>query len=330
MAGTVEADEQVEQIQPSLSLLKRRGLSQSTKELIEYARRLQEADHPQTLRQLHYAIFSRGEIGYQNDKASYQKLSRATTLARRAYRTWELAGEIGPEPAVSIPPDWMVDEGRQPETVNVWEDAAAYIETVKRCYRRDNWQDQLHHVEVWSEKATILGSVRPIAKEWGVTLRVCHGFASAGMEQDIGEFFEGIGKPITIFYLGDHDPSGHVIEQDLHQRVERASGRGFNMVRLAIHASDITTFNLPPQKIKATDSRAAGFQRRFGSTAPTVELDALPAAELRSRIAKAVTTLIDFETWSRQLTVQEAELACIARITDTIKNLPQAGLGPPQ
>src|SRR5688572_30022948 len=95
-----------------------RGLSDSTKELIEYARRLLEADHPQTLRQLHYAIFSRQEIDYANDKASYARLSRATTTARRSYREWELAGEIGPEPAVSIPPDWMVDEGRQPETVN--------------------------------------------------------------------------------------------------------------------------------------------------------------------------------------------------------------------
>lgn len=53
-----------------------RGLSESTKELIEYARRLLEADYPQTLRQLHYAIFSRQEIDYANDKASYARLSR--------------------------------------------------------------------------------------------------------------------------------------------------------------------------------------------------------------------------------------------------------------
>jgi len=70
-----------------------RGLSESTKELIEYSRRLLEVDHPQTLRQLHYAIFSRQEIEYANDKASYARLSRATTTARRSYRQWQLAGE---------------------------------------------------------------------------------------------------------------------------------------------------------------------------------------------------------------------------------------------
>ena len=81
-----------------------RGLAKNTKELSEYARGLLEVDHPQTLRQLHYAIFSRQEIDYANDKASYGRLSRVTTLARRSYREWELAGEIGTEPAVSIPP----------------------------------------------------------------------------------------------------------------------------------------------------------------------------------------------------------------------------------
>lgn len=67
-----------------------RGLSNSTKELIEYAYRLLVADHPQTLRQLHYAVFSRREIPYENDQADYKRLSRATSVGRRAYRVWEL------------------------------------------------------------------------------------------------------------------------------------------------------------------------------------------------------------------------------------------------
>ena len=70
-----------------------RGLSESTRELIRYARELLEADHPQTLRQLHYAIFSRREIDYENNQASYKRLSRATTTARRTCRTWQLAGD---------------------------------------------------------------------------------------------------------------------------------------------------------------------------------------------------------------------------------------------
>jgi hypothetical protein len=143
------------------------------------------------------------------------------------------------------------------------------------------------------------------------------------MEGQIGNLFEGIEKEITVFYLGDHDPSGHVIEQDIHERSQRASGRDFRMIRLAIHAADIRRFKLPPQRIKLSDSRAASFRRRFGSDAATVELDALPAAELRRRIEDAVSKLIDFEMWARQTAVQEVELKCIADIVDRVKNLPQ-------
>jgi hypothetical protein len=58
-----------------------RGVSLETKRLIEFAYSLLEEDHPMTLRQLHYAIFSRKEIRYDNTQACYKRLSRATTVA---------------------------------------------------------------------------------------------------------------------------------------------------------------------------------------------------------------------------------------------------------
>jgi hypothetical protein len=303
-----------------------RGLSNSTKELIEYAAGLLEQDHPQTLRQLHYAIFSQDEIAYENTQADYKRLSRATTVARRAYRAWELeTGGAGTPPAYSIPPNHMLDETREPETVSVWLDAKEYVEAIKRSYRRDNWQDQPNYCEVWSEKATILGAIRPVADKWGITLRVCHGFGSTGMEEQVGTFFEDINQEITVFFLGDHDPSGHVIEQDIHRRAQVASGVDFRMVRLAIHKQDIAAFHLPPQAIKMTDSRAESFRRRFGHDAATVELDALPAAELRRRVDTAVESLVDHALWDRQVTVQQVELNCIAEFAERMKSLPQLG-----
>jgi hypothetical protein len=197
------------------------------------------------------------------------------------------------------------------------------MDTVKRAYRRNNWQDQPNYCEVWSEKATVLGSLRPITQEFGVMLRACRGFGSTGMESVVGDLFEGIDKPITVFYLGDHDPSGHDIERDIHHRAQTASGKEFAMVRLAIHPADIKEFNLPPQRIKATDSRAAGFKRRFGAKAATVELDALPVAELRQRVREAIEGQIDFDLWDRQVSVQEVELKCIADFADKVKKLPQ-------
>jgi len=293
-------------------------------ELILFARRLLAEFHPMTLRQLHYAIFSAARIAYENTQPDYKRLSRATTYARRLHRTRELAGY--PEslmPAETIPHDWIIDELREAEVVSVWDDVAGYMDTVKRSYRRNNWQDQPNYSELWSEKATVLGSMRPITQELGVMLRTCRGYGSTGMEGQIGSLFESIEKPITVFYIGDHDPSGHDIPRDIYRRAQEAAGKEFQMVRLAIHPADIQAFHLPPQRIKTTDSRTAGFQQRFGTTASTVELDALPVEELRRRVRNAIEGLIDFDRWNRQVHVQEVELKCIAEFAERVKALPQ-------
>ena len=247
------------------------------------------------------------------------------------YRQWELCG-VGDPPTDSVRADWIVDELRRPEKVSVWADAAKYIDCVRESYRRDNWQDQPYHVELWGEKATVLGSMRPIMRKYGITLRVCRGFGSAGMEDQVGRLFEDIDKPIMVFYIGDHDASGDLIGEDMHRRVEIASGVSFEMKRLAIDAEDIHAFGLPPQKIKDKDVRAKRFRKKFGRHAKTVELEALPVAELKRRVEKAIEGLIDFKLWNRQVMVQNVELTSIADFAERMKAItsgrgrwPQAG-----
>ncbi len=303
-----------------------RGLAVANKQLIATVNGILKDDHPQTLRQLHYQIFSRGAIDYQNDVPSYRRLSRVLTKARRVYRQWELYDGAGDPPADSVPADWIVDELRRPERVNVWTDAAEYVDSVRESYRRDSWQDQPYYVELWGEKATVLGSMRPIMRKYGITLRVCRGFGSAGMEDQVGRLFEDIDKPIIVFYIGDHDASGDLIGEDMHRRVEVASGVSFEMKRLAIHAADIKTFGLPPQKIKEKDVRAKRFREKFGKDAKTVELEALPVAELKRRVEDAIEKLIDFKLWNHQVMVQNAELASIADFAEKMKAITSSGL----
>jgi hypothetical protein len=301
-----------------------RGLSQKTRELLSFAYELLAAFHPMTLRQLHYAIFSAARIPYGNELSDYRRLSRATTLSRRRHRKAELNGR---ELTGEIPHEWMVDEIREAEMVNVWDDAAAYVETVRTAYRRDIWQDQPAYCEVWSEKATVLATLRPVTRKLGVMLRVCRGFGSAPMEGVIGKLFEGVEKPIHIFYIGDYDPSGEDIERDIHKRAQNASGKSFTITRLAIHREDIRRFRLPPQKIKDSDPRSAGFRKRHGKDASTVELDALPVEELRARVRSAIEGLIDADRWNRQIVVQEAELKCIADLAAQMNKLPPIDAG---
>jgi hypothetical protein len=80
---------------------------------------------------------------------------------------------------------------------------------------------------------------------------------SIGFAVQVGYLFADTDRPI----MGDHDPSGHDIERDIHHRVEAASGKTFRMIRLAIH-HDIEMFKL--------NNPSTGFWYPITSSACTV------------------------------------------------------------
>lgn len=69
----------------------------------------------------------------------------------------------------------------------------------------------------------------------------------------------------------------------------------------------IEEFNLPPLRVKHSDSRARGFVAVHGKEC--VELDALPPDELRFRVRDAIQSEIDVELWNRSVAVEAAERA---------------------
>jgi hypothetical protein len=245
-----------------------------------------------TIRQLFYRLVSRGLI--PNDRKHYQLTSRVMTKSRDDGRC-------------SF--DAIVDRSRPSYSPNVFDDADEYANTVQRSYRKDYWATQPNHVEIWVEKDAIIGSIEPTTDELGVTIRVGRGFLSTTKAHEIATRFASVDKPITVFYLGDHDPSGHDIERDLYARIRSYGSGDFNMQRLAIHKADIAQFNLPPLRIKDSDARAVKFRAQHGEDC--VELDALPPDELRRRIKEAVELLQDRTLWDRAVMVEKVELASI-------------------
>ena len=247
----------------------------ATTELVEKAKRILSAEHPATIRQLFYRLVSVQAL--ENSIPDYKKLSRVMTDARESGR---------------VPFEWIVDRSRPTYAPNVFDDIKGGLTALRNCYRKDYWQDQPAHVEIWAEKDAIIGSIEPVTDELGVTVRVSRGFTSTTRVHEIASVFAGIFKPIFVYYLGDHDPSGRAIELDLYDRISRY-GPDFEMARLAIRERDIDDFKLPPLRIKTSDTRAAAFRRKFGNRC--VELDALPPEELRSRVRQAIEGHIEGE-----------------------------------
>lgn len=266
----------------------------STTRLIDQAGGILAEESPMTVRQLFYRLVSIGEI--ENSRNDYQRVSTTMTKARND-------GRIGF--------DAIVDRSRPEYSPIVFDDAAQYARVVSKGYRKDYWQLQPQRVEVWCEKDSVTGSIEDLTDGLGITVRVARGFLSTTKAHDVAESIARSEKPMTIFYLGDHDPSGRLIERDLSERI-RDYGAKFTITRLAIHAADIAKFKLPPLRVKESDSRASSFLRRYSNKC--VELDALPPTELRHRIELAVTKMLDLEIWTRAVEVEKAELASIQRI----------------
>jgi len=266
------------------------------------------AEHPMTVRQLFYRLVSSGAIA--NSLGEYQRVSRLITKARRDDR---------------CPYQYLVDRSRPTYTPNVFEDCSAYADVISRAYRKDHWELQPRHVECWCEKDAVIGSIEGTTDELGIAVRVARGFMSATRVNDIAEELSAIGKPTTILFLGDHDPSGRCIEESaraavLARYVEIGDkDMPFEMVRLAIHKADIEAFHLPPLQVKDSDPRTDGYRRKFGGQC--VELDALPPSELRRRIKAAVRERRDERVWEKSVHIERVELDSIVSFAEKHQNI---------
>jgi hypothetical protein len=282
-----------------------RGEWKRTTKIIDAAAKILAAEYPMTLRQCFYRLVSIGVI--ENTRRDYQALSTYLTKARADGR---------------INYAWITDRSRPEYYVDAFENPAEYADLIKRSYRKDYWHSQPRHIEVWTEKDSIIGSIEPVTNELGVTVRVGRGFLSTTRAYEIAQRFQAISdgdKIIWVFYLGDFDPSGVAIEEDAAARV-KAHGAHFLIERLAIHRTDIAKFNLPPLRVKQSDTRSPSFTCKHGDEA--VELDALPVTELRERIRQRVTELIDWDLWNRAINTEKAEIASITDFVNLWSNLP--------
>jgi hypothetical protein len=243
-------------------------------------------------------ITGRG-VGY---KLFVRKLieSMSTRDMQAVYRLLKEAREEG-----IIPWEWIVDETRELEKVAAWNNPDAFVHTMGNSYRREFWQRQPVRVEVWSEKGTVRGVLRPTLDEYGVGFRPVHGFSGATAVHDVAA--DNDRRPLVVIYVGDFDPSGMCMsEMDLPKRFAKYGGTHVTIKRIAIVRSDCTA-ELPsfPAGDKSKDPRYPWFIRTFGNTC--WELDAMDPPVLRARVEEEIKKHIEWEQWNRDVLINKAE-----------------------
>jgi hypothetical protein len=285
---------------------KGRGKAAESLQLIEAAHRILSEIQPASVRAVCYRLFTEKLIPNMS-KGQTNKVGTQLVYAR----------ENG-----IIPWGWIVDETRAAETINTWSNPDSIIHSAVKQYRKDYWEMQPRRVEVWSEKGTVRGTLSPVLSKYGVTFRVMHGYGSAtsiyGAAQDSVES----DKPLTVFYIGDHDPSGlQMSEIDLPDRLARYGGQA-KIIRIALDSRDVgSDSELPwfPAEDKAGDSRYSWFVENYGSRC--WEVDALSPVALRERVGAVIEEQLDMDAWNHAIKIEAVEVESMQSFLGTWKSI---------
>lgn len=225
--------------------------------------------------------------------------------------------------AEEIPWEWIVDETRAIEVDASWNDPEAFAKSIVPQYRRDRWRHQAVRLEVWSEKSTVSGTLRPVLEAYGVPYRPMHGFTSATKIHDAAALTWSLTKPLVILYVGDFDPSGlYMSEADAPRRLAEYGATCWFMRRLALIAEQCRGLRPFPVGDKRGDPRYHWFVAEYGTQC--WELDAMNPNDLREVVETAILAYIDRGAWNQCALAEEAEAASLR----TVLTAWQQGLQP--
>jgi hypothetical protein len=238
------------------------------------------AHRPDTVRGNMYLVVSAGWLPDTSDQ-SYDRIQRLLVRLR----------ENG-----TILFAWVVDNVRSTIKPSSWSGLADFADTVRDAYRLNFWASLPEYIEVIVEKDTVAGKLAVVTQEYDVPLHPIRGYNSTTFCHNIARGWDEITKPITIYYVGDHDPSGRDLERDVQERLARYGKRPFSWQRLAISPEQFSAYNVRPLVPKKKDARTKKFVERWGKDC--AEVEAVPATELRRIVREAVESHIPQSRWA--------------------------------
>ena len=243
-------------------------------------------DHPQTVRQVFHALTVRGVI--KKAEIDYQR-----TVIR-------LLTDMREESA--IPFDYVADNTRWMRKSTTYTGIDQCLNMTSKFYRRNLWAAMPVYVEVWCEKDALAGVLMEETEPYDVPLMVAKGYASISFLHSAAEAIEAKGKQAYIYHFGDLDPSGVDAARDIEAKLRRyAPGAEINFERVAVTREQVERWNLPTRPTKMTDTRA----KKFVGT--SVELDAIPAHQLRQIVHECILRHVDQQQLNLLRAAEESE-----------------------
>lgn len=305
--------------------------------IIEDANRIIEEYQAQgfdlTLRQVYYQFVSRDL--FPDDRRWIlvnSKWKRDANGSKNAEPNYDWLGDVINDARLAGLIDWSAisDRTRHLRELSHWTTPSSIIRSAASSYRLDKWEGQEYRPEVWIEKDALVGVIAGICQELDVPYFSCRGYVSQSEMWATGQrllsHIENDQKPYII-HLGDHDPSGKDMTNDITKRLEMftdgSEGYEFGLKRIALNHSQVLQYDPPPNPTKLTDSRANAYIEEFGMEC--WELDALEPSVIVDLIRDEIFNFRDAATLAQVVSQEEREkreLAQIrARYDDVVKFL---------
>ncbi len=235
-----------------------------------------------TLRQLFYRLVA--EQVLPNKKTTYKALSARTATLRRQ----------------GLFPD-LIEAGRSIHLPECWGSASGAMDDITRRYRVDRTAGQ--DVDLWLavEKNGLVRQLLSWFGDLGVPIVAFGGYASVTLEKSARSMVDEDDRPSVLLYAGDFDPTG----EDIDRCFVENTACWAKVIRVALNADQVDTYDLPEDPGKTTDSRAKAFAARHGRLCQ-VEVDALDPTDLRALFQNALDPFWDVSAFDRAM-VREAE-----------------------
>ena len=244
-----------------------------------------------TLRQLYYKFIAL-DIFPEDRRWTWltdsNKWAKDPNGTKNAQPNYDWLGGIVNDARMAGLIDWSVieDRTRERKPNPHWDTPRDLINSARKQYGIDMWENQPERVEVWIEKEALVGVIQKTCKQLDVPYFACRGYVSQSEMYHAGLGFRDRGQHNVILHLGDHDPSGIDMTRDNFDRLRMFSDDNVTVERIALNMDQIKKYNPPPSPAKTTDSRGTDYIDKFGID--SWELDALEPATLIDLIEKNV------------------------------------------
>lgn len=263
-----------------------------------------EIAQPMTVRQMYYQLSARHVVA--KDESGYNKVQRALTDMRRAG---------------AIPYSYLADNSRAIYEVDHYRGLDDALTMMHRYYRRDMWENQPAHVEIWVEKRALISQIWPICNEYGVRLFPCGGYASISFIYEAAEEWEDLDKPIYVYHLSDLDADGAYSSVTLERELRSHTAHPIHFRRLALDFDQVYRYSLRdalrPQK--PTSKRYKWWCETYGRQSMACELDALHPDTLRTLVRDAIESHLDRDELENVKRIEAAERRSLAMMTASYK-----------